>query len=186
LSNSRTRARPPENLFVYVSPTTAAGSVYDVRLTVTQGRRTLVHEADGLPHIAPLIPWNRLHINLPGNADHQHLGQRPRRGHRGQRTAVLPDRRRRLDRYPRRLNTPVSHQVTYATATADLPRLSGGETHNDSAEIGGRDPKSAAHGRSGRWGGVMRVTSEPQRPDRYGRFRSDTDRERALPLSCQR
>jgi hypothetical protein len=66
-----TRPRVPaaaRDLFVYVSPTIAAGSVYDVRLMVTQGRRTLVDEADGLPHIAPLIPWNRLHVNLAGNA----------------------------------------------------------------------------------------------------------------------
>jgi lysophospholipase L1-like esterase len=56
------------DLFVYVSPAIPAGSSYDVRLTVTQGRRTLVDEASGLPHIAPLIPWNRLHVNLAGNA----------------------------------------------------------------------------------------------------------------------
>jgi lysophospholipase L1-like esterase len=66
-----TRLRVPaaaRDLFVYVSPNIAAGSVYDVRLTVTQGRRTLTDEAYGLPHIATLIPWNRLHVNLAGNA----------------------------------------------------------------------------------------------------------------------
>jgi len=56
------------DLFVYVSPKITAGSLYDVRLTVTQGRRTLVDQANGLPHIMPLIPWNRLHVNLAGNA----------------------------------------------------------------------------------------------------------------------
>jgi lysophospholipase L1-like esterase len=66
-----TRLRVPaaaRDLFVYVSPNITAGSLYDARLTVTQGRRTLVDEADGLPHIAPLIPWNRLHVNLAGDA----------------------------------------------------------------------------------------------------------------------
>jgi hypothetical protein len=56
------------DLFVYISPNIAAGSVYDVRLTVTQGRHTFTDEAYGLPHIAPLIPWNRLHANLASNA----------------------------------------------------------------------------------------------------------------------
>jgi hypothetical protein len=66
-----TRLRVPaaaHDLFVYISPNIAAFAVYDVRLTVTQGRRTLTDEASGLPHIAPLIPWNRLHVNLAGHA----------------------------------------------------------------------------------------------------------------------
>jgi hypothetical protein len=43
------------------------GRAPGVRLTVTQGRHTLVDEAYGLAHIMPLIPWNRLHVNLAGH-----------------------------------------------------------------------------------------------------------------------
>jgi lysophospholipase L1-like esterase len=65
-----TRLRVPpaaRDLFVYISPNITASFLYDVRLTVTQGRRTLTDQAYGLPHITPLIPWNRLHVNLAGN-----------------------------------------------------------------------------------------------------------------------
>jgi lysophospholipase L1-like esterase len=65
-----TRWRLPtdaRDLFVYVSPDLAGGTLYDARLSVTQGGRTLTTEADGLPHL-PFIPWNRLHVNLSGNA----------------------------------------------------------------------------------------------------------------------
>jgi lysophospholipase L1-like esterase len=56
------------DLFVYVSPDLAGGTLYDARLTVTQGGRTRTTEANGLPHLAGFIPWNRLHVNLSGNA----------------------------------------------------------------------------------------------------------------------
>jgi lysophospholipase L1-like esterase len=55
------------NLFVYVSPNVAFGPVYAARLTVTQGGRTLTTQVDGLPHFG-FAPWNRLHVNLSGNA----------------------------------------------------------------------------------------------------------------------
>ncbi|MFL6126004.1 SGNH/GDSL hydrolase family protein [Actinophytocola sp.] len=67
----RTRLRLPayaRDLFVYLSPDLAGGTVYDARLTVTQGDRTSTVEADGLPHLAGFIPWNRLHVNLPSTA----------------------------------------------------------------------------------------------------------------------
>ena len=67
----RARLRLPSGareLFVYVSPDLAGGTVYDARLTVTQGRRTLTAESAGLPHLAGFIPWNRLHVTLPDNA----------------------------------------------------------------------------------------------------------------------
>ncbi len=54
------------DLFLYVSPNIPANAVYGLRLTVTQGRRTVTDEAYGLPHIAAFLPWNRLHVNLPG------------------------------------------------------------------------------------------------------------------------
>jgi lysophospholipase L1-like esterase len=65
-----TRLRVPagaRDLFVYVSPDIAFGAVYATRLTVTQGGRTLTHQVDGLPHFG-FAPWNRLHVNLSGNA----------------------------------------------------------------------------------------------------------------------
>jgi lysophospholipase L1-like esterase len=65
-----TRLRLPagaRDLFVYVSPDLAAGTEYDVRLTVTQGGRPLTAEANGLPQL-PFIPRNRLHVNLSGHA----------------------------------------------------------------------------------------------------------------------
>ena len=55
------------DVFVYVSPNIAAGALYDVRFTVAQGRHTSTDEAYGLPHIAALIPWNRMHVNLTDN-----------------------------------------------------------------------------------------------------------------------
>lgn len=54
------------DLFVYVSPDVAAGTLYDARLTVTQGGRTLTAEVNGLPQLG-FVPWNRLHVNLSGN-----------------------------------------------------------------------------------------------------------------------
>jgi lysophospholipase L1-like esterase len=65
-----TRLRLPagaRDLFVYVSPDLPAGTVYDARLSVTQGGRTRTAQADGLPHLG-FVPWNRLHVNLAGNA----------------------------------------------------------------------------------------------------------------------
>jgi lysophospholipase L1-like esterase len=56
------------DLFVYVSPDLPGLTAYDARLTVTQGRRTYVDEADGLPHLPGIAAWNRLHVNVSGNA----------------------------------------------------------------------------------------------------------------------
>ncbi len=67
----RARLRLPagaRDLFVYVRPDLAADTLYDARLTVTQGGRTLTSEANGLPHLPAFVPWNRLHVNLSGNA----------------------------------------------------------------------------------------------------------------------
>lgn len=55
------------DLFVYVNPDLAVGTVYGARLTVTQGGRTFTTQVDGLPHLG-FVPWNRLHVNLSGNA----------------------------------------------------------------------------------------------------------------------
>jgi lysophospholipase L1-like esterase len=52
------------DLFVYVSPIIASNALYDLRLTVSQGRDTQTVTVYSLPHLAALIPWNRVHANL--------------------------------------------------------------------------------------------------------------------------
>ena len=55
------------DLFLYVSPNIPANAVYGLKLTVTQGRHRVTDEAYGLPYIAAVLPWARLHVNLLAN-----------------------------------------------------------------------------------------------------------------------
>jgi lysophospholipase L1-like esterase len=55
------------DLFVYVSPIIAPNALYDLRLTVSQGRDTQTVTVYSLPHLAALIRWNRVHVNLTGD-----------------------------------------------------------------------------------------------------------------------
>jgi hypothetical protein len=55
------------DLFVYVSPIIVPNALYDLWLTVSQGRDTQMVTVYSLPHFAALIPWNRFHVNLTGD-----------------------------------------------------------------------------------------------------------------------